>query len=45
MAQSVTEAWWHLPVDTILSIVGKVPDVLQKIIDDNGRNDLVEGRR
>jgi hypothetical protein len=45
LAQSVTEAWQHLPVETIGSVFGKVPEVLQKIIDDEGRNDLVEGRR
>ncbi len=45
LAQSVTEAWRHLPEDTISSVFGKVPEVLQKIIDDDGRNDLVEGRR
>ncbi len=45
LAQSVTEAWRHLPEDAISSVFGKVPEVLQKIIDDDGRNDLIEGRR
>jgi hypothetical protein len=41
----VTEAWQHLPAETIRNVFGKVPDVLQKIVDDDGRNDLVEGIR
>jgi hypothetical protein len=45
LEQSVTEAWQHLPVETIGSVFRKVPDVLQKIIEDEGRNDRVEGRR
>ncbi len=45
LAWSVTEVWQNLPVNTISSMFGKVPKVLQKIIDDGGRNDLVEGRR
>jgi hypothetical protein len=45
LAQLATEAWWHLPVETIGNVFGKEPNVLQKIINDEGRNDLVEGRR
>jgi hypothetical protein len=45
LAQSVTEAWRHLPLETINNVFGKIPDVLQKIIEDEGRNNLVEGRR
>jgi hypothetical protein len=44
LAQSVTEAWWHLPTETIRSVFGKVHNVLQKIINDDWRNDIVEGR-
>ncbi len=45
LAQSVTEAWQHLPAETIRNVFGKVPNVLQNIVDDDGRYDLVEGRR
>jgi hypothetical protein len=40
-----SEPWQNLPARTISSVFGKLPNVLQKIIDDNGRNDLVDGRR
>jgi hypothetical protein len=41
----VTEAWQYLPLETINNVFGKIPGVLQKIIEDEGRNDRVEGRR
>ncbi len=45
LAQSVTEAWQHLPAETIRNVFGKVPNVLQNIVDDDGRYKLVEERR
>ncbi len=39
----MTEAWQHLPAETIRNVFGKIPDVLQIIVDDDGRNDLREG--
>ncbi len=41
LAASVNEAWEQLPVQTIIH----VPEVLQMIVDDEGRNDHVEERR
>ncbi len=45
LAVSVNDAWEYLTFQTIYNVFGKVPKVLQIIVDDEGRNDRVEERR
>jgi hypothetical protein len=44
LAASVNEAWEHLLVQTIINVFEKVSEVLQVIVNDNGRIDRTEER-
>jgi hypothetical protein len=45
LAETVREAWDNLPIETIASIFERLPVNLQLIVDREGDNDGVEGRR
>ena len=45
LAETVQEAWDNLPMETIASVFERLPINLQLIVDREGDNDGVEGRR
>ena len=45
LAETVQEAWDNLPMETIASVFERLPVNLQLIVDREGDNDGVEGRR
>ena len=45
LAETVREAWDNLPIETIASVFERLPVNLQLIVDREGDNDGVEGRR
>ncbi len=45
LAATVQEAWGNLPVGTIQKVFGRIPTVLQLIVESGGDNVAVEDRR
>ena len=45
LAATVREAWDNLPAGTIQKVFGRIPTVLQLIVDSGGDNVTVEDRR
>jgi hypothetical protein len=45
IANSVQQAWNHLPSEKIARVFSRIPIVLELIVEDQGGNDLIEGHR
>jgi len=45
IANSVQQAWNHLPSEKIARVFSRIPIVLKLIVKDQGGNDLLEGHR